>query len=338
MQQSRAPYGAEDLSGLGFTLIQATQPRWMPVEAAKRLREAETRAELPISRTLYSARATAKADVALAMLEPQSYVYSMLARLRVRPWSSTPLAALTCWLAEEARIASPQRLQALRRRTSGTALFVYWSTNQRPILNERLGIPDERLFYVPFGIAGDYFQPNPDGSFAEAGYVLAAGLDRGRDYATFLEAVRDLDGPVKLVCPPHLLKELRVPANVELLGQVDKARYRELLQKAAVVVVPVRSAVAYPTGQSVLLNAMSCAVPTVVTATAALADYTRHGENTWTVPGEDPPGLREGIERVLGDRTLASQIARGGHDDVISTFNSKAMWRQIAPRLRALAA
>ena len=337
MQPSRAPYGAEELSGLGFTLIQATQPRWMPVEAAKKLRELETRAELQISRTLYSARATARADVALAMLEPLSYVYSMLAQLQVRPWSSTPLAALTCWLAEEARTGSPSRLEVLRRRTKATALFVYWSTNQRPILNERLGIPDERLFYVPFGIAGDYFRPNPDGGPAESSYVLAAGLDRGRDYATFMDAVRELDHPVKLVCPRHLLKDLRIPANVELLGLVEKARYRDLLQRAAVVVVPVRSAVAYPTGQTVLLNAMSCAVPTVVTATTALADYTRHGENTWTVPGEDPASLREGIERVLGDRAMALHIAQGGRDDVLSTFNSTAMWQQIAPRLRALA-
>jgi glycosyltransferase involved in cell wall biosynthesis len=334
LQPSLAPYGAEDLTRLGFTLTQATQPRWMPGEASKKLRELETRAGLQVSRTLYSARTTARSDIALAMLEPQSYVYSMLAQLRVRPWSSTPLAALTCWLAEEVRIASPSKLDALRRYTKGTALFVYWSTNQRAILSEQLGIPDDRLFYVPFGIAGDYFAP--DGKIAGDGYVLAAGLDRGRDYATFMDAVRELDYEVKLVCPRHLLKDLRIPSNVEVLGLVEKSLYRGLLQRAAVVVVPVRSAVAYPTGQSVLLNAMSCAVPTVVTGTAALADYTRHGENTWTVPGEDPQALRAGIERILGDRVIAARIAQGGRADVVSTFNSTTMWQKIAPRLRAL--
>jgi glycosyltransferase involved in cell wall biosynthesis len=335
LQPSLAPYGAEELTRLGFILTQATQPRWMPGKAGWKLRELENRAQLQVSRTLYSARTTARSDIALAMLEPESHVYSMLAQLRVRPWSSTPLAALTCWLAEEVRIASPSRLDTLRRYTRGTALFVYWSTNQRAILSEQLGIPEDRLFYVPFGVAGDYFAP--DGEVAGESYVLAAGLDRGRDYATFMDAVRELDHPVKLVCPRHLLKDLRIPANVEVLGLVEKALYRDLLQRAAAVVVPVRSAVAYPTGQSVLLNAMSCAVPTVVTDTVALADYTRHGENTWTVPGEDPRALCEGIERVLGDRVMAARIARGGRADVVSTFNSTTMWQKIAPRLRALA-
>ena len=97
--------------------------------------------------------------------------------------------------------------------------------------------------------------------------MLTAGLDRGRDYATFMLAVSELDYPVKVVCPRPLLADLRIPDNVELLGGVDKTRYRELLQGAAVVVVPIRPAVAYPTGQSVLLNAMACQVPTVVTDT-----------------------------------------------------------------------
>lgn len=335
LQPSLAPYGMEELANLGFTLTQAVEPRWLRSAAGKKLRELETRAELPVSRALLSAKATARSDVALALLEPQGYAYSLLARLGVRPWSSTPLAALTCWLADEVRTASPSRRAWLRQCTKETALLIYWSTNQREILSEQLGIADSRLFFVPFGIAADYFYPRADG--AKDSYVLTAGLDRGRDYRTFMSAVSELDYPVKVVCPRPLVKDLAIPDNVELLGLVDKAPYRDLIQGAAVVVVPVRPAVAYPTGQSVLLNAMACQVPTVVTNTSALSDYVRHGENTWTVAGEDPQALRQGIARVLGDPALAAHIAAGGRSDVIETFNSAAMWQKIAPRLRALA-
>jgi glycosyltransferase involved in cell wall biosynthesis len=335
LQPTLAPYGMEELANLGFTLTQTLEPRWLRSGAGKKLRELETRAELPLSRALLSAKATARADVSLALLEPQGYAYSLLARLGVRPWSSTPLAALTCWLADEARTASPSRRAWLRRCTRGTDLFIYWSTNQREILNEQLGIADSRLFFVPFGIAADYFYPRA--AAPKDSYVLTAGLDRGRDYGTFMSAVGGLDYPVKIVCPRPLLEDLEIPENVELLGVVDKARYRDLLQAAAVVVVPIRPAVAYPTGQSVMLNAMACQVPTVVTDTRALSDYVRHGENTWAVPGEDPQALRQGIARVLGDPGLATHIAAGGRRDVASTFNSPAMWTKIAPRLRALA-
>ena len=344
-QPSAAPYGLEHLAELGFSLAQVPDPAWLQSRRARPLRSLEARARLMVTRTVVATRSTRRADLALALLEPQGHAYSLLARLGARPWSCTPLAALTCWLADDVRTAKPALRAWLRTCTAGTDLFIYWSTNQREILEGMLGIPASRLFFVPFGTEPGYFRPRaPDArrvpgathSSGRDGYVLTAGLDRGRDYRTFMAAVRELDHPVKVVCPRPILGDLEIPRNVELLGLIDKARYRSLLQRAALVVVPVRPDVAYPTGQSVLLNAMSCEVPTVVTNTIALADYTRHGENTWTVPGEDPQELREGIAHVLGSPALAAKIAASGRHDVVSHFNSKAMWQKVAPRLRAL--
>jgi glycosyltransferase involved in cell wall biosynthesis len=334
LQPGLGPYGIEHLAKLGFTLTQVVEPAWLRSEAGRKIHTFEDRAGLPVSRTLISAGLTRRSDLALAILERQSCVHSLLARLGAPPWSATPLAALTCWLADEANAASPSRLSWLRRCTMGTDLFIYWSTNQREILAEKLGIDESRLFFVPFGVEPDYYHQRE--AIPDASYVLAAGLDRGRDYRTFLTAAGGLDYPVKLVCPRELLAGLAVPPNVEMLGLVDKPRYRELLRHAAVVVVPVKSNVAYPSGQTVLLNAMSCEVPTVVTRTPALSDYVRHGENSWTVPGDDPQALKESIERVLGDPALASTIAAGGRSDVESKFNAAAMWREIGSRLHVL--
>ncbi len=361
LQPSLAPYGLESLAQLGFSLTQRTTPAWLRSRPARRLRELEARARLPLTRTLACSGLTRRSDLALALLEPQPYAHSLLARLGARPWSTTPLAALTCWLADDVRVATRWQRAWLRQCVQGIDLLVYWSTNQREILADRLGIPDQRLLFVPFGTEPEYFVPrrvppderesgaagergDPQGADAPTGeagerdsFVLAAGLDRGRDYRTFMAAVAGLDHAVKVVCPRPLLADLTIPPNVELLGLIDKARYRDLLQRAAVVVVPVKPDVAYPTGQSVLLNAMSCEAPTVVTDTAALADYTRHGENTWTVAGADPQALADGIAHVLGSPAEAAEIAAGGRRDVLTTFNSAAMWRTIAPRLRALA-
>jgi len=333
-QPSLAPYGLEHLSQLGFELRQARRPAWLDREPARRLRPLELRTRLRLRQTVLGARVTRRADLALALLEPQSYAYSLLSTMGVRPWSTTPLAALVCWLADDFRVAGTRRKNWLRQCVRGTDLFLYLSRSQHPILREQLAIAEERLCFVPFGIDVDYFRPRsePPGE----PYVLTAGLDRGRDYATFLAAVAKLDYPVKLLCPLHLLRGLKVPDNVEALGFVEKARYRELLRDATLAVVPVRPEVAYPTGQSVLLAAMSSEVPTVVTQSEALADYTRHGENSWTVPGGDPESLLAGIELVLGDPQLSAKIARGGRRDAESDFNTASMWQKVAPRLRAL--
>jgi glycosyltransferase involved in cell wall biosynthesis len=158
----------------------------------------------------------------------------------------------------------------------------------------------------------------------------------GRDFQTFVAAIANIDYPVKIACRRERLVGIDIPSNVEVLGEVDHLHNRELLYGAAVVVIPSRPAAAYPTGQTALLNAMSCQRPTVVTATAAMADYIRHGENMWAVAGEDPGALRDGIEQILSDDARAAKVAEGGRRDVMSVFNAETMWASIARRLRDL--
>jgi glycosyltransferase involved in cell wall biosynthesis len=327
-----APYGLEHLARHDFTLTHWSEPRWTRVPGIRGYHSLERLLRLPLVRTAFSRRSVRRADVALAILEQEGYAHALLKRAGGAPWSGTPLVLLSCWLADSARTAGRRKLACLRVIAQGADLMIFWSRNQREIFRERLGVPDERLFFVPFGIETEFYLPRPgDGS-----YVLAAGNDPGRDFQTFAAAVAAIDYPVKLACRAERLVGVDVPANVEVLGEVDHRRYRELLYGAAVVVVPISSATAYPSGQTVLLNAMSCQRPTVVTATAALADYTRHGENTWSVAGEDPAALREGIELVLADGELAKRIAAGGRADVVSVFNAETMWSSIAQRLRNL--
>jgi glycosyltransferase involved in cell wall biosynthesis len=325
-----APYGLEHLSGSDVQLLQLAPPTSAGACAARSFRRFEYRMGTPVSRAFFSQRMTKHADVALAVLEREGYAHAILRRAGLEPWSATPVALVTCWLAEDARVASGARLRRLRLIAGAADLYVFWSRNQRAILHDRLRIPKERLVFVPFGVETEFYQPA-----SESGdYVLAVGRDRGRDYASFLSAVCGMDVAVKMVCPRTRLQGLAVPRNVEVLGEVDHLRYRRLLQRAGVVVVPSRPEVAYPTGQSVLLNAMSCRRPTVVSATEALSDYIRHGENTYTVPPLDYEALRGGIERVLSDRALADRIAGGGKADVERFYNTRAMWGEIATKIR----
>jgi glycosyltransferase involved in cell wall biosynthesis len=326
------PYGLEHLAHQDVTLTHWREPGWTRAPGIRKYRTLERVTRLPLARTTLSPRLVRRADVTLAILEQQGYAHALLKRQGVAPWSCTPLALLTCWLADAARTASARKLGVLRRIAQGTDLLIFWSRNQRDIFQELLELPDERLFFVPFGIETEFYVPQP----GDGDYILSVGNDPGRDFETFLAAVADVDYPVKLACRPGLLDGVSIPANVEALGEVGHMRYRELLGGAAVVVVPCRPDVAYPSGQTVLLNAMSCGRPTVVTATAPLGDYIRHGENTWAVAGGDPQALRDGIEQVLGDRSCAARLAAGGRRDVESVFNARSMWASIAERLREL--
>lgn len=326
------PYGIEHLAWHGVALTRWNEPAWTRVPGIREHRRVEQLLRLPLMRTAFSRRSLRRADLALAILEQEGYAHALLKRQGIAPWSTTPLALLSCWLADSARVASRPKLELLRAIARSADLLIFWSSNQRQIFQELLGVPDDRLFFVPFGIEMDFYEPRPGGG----GYVLAAGNDAGRDFRTFAAAVAAVDYPVKLACWPERLVGIDVPANVEVLGAVDHLRYRELLYGATVVVIPTKPETSYPTGQSVMLNAMSCQRPTVVTASAAMADYIRHDENTWAVPGEDPAALRAGIELVLGDDARAARIAQGGRRDVVGVFNAATMWASIAERLRSL--
>lgn len=327
------PYGLEHLARQNVTVTHWNEPRWTRVPGIREYQRIERLVRLPLLRTAFSQRSVRRAHVTLAILEQEGYAHALLKRQRISPWSATPLALLSCWLADATRTASATKLSFLRSIAQGADLLIFWSNNQRQIFQERLGVPDDRLFFVPFGIETDFYLPQPR---TGGDYILAVGNDPGRDFETFVAAIAEIDYPVKIACRRERLAGVDIPANVEVLGEVDHLRYRELLYGAAVVVIPTRPAVLYPTGQTVLLNAMSCQRPTVVTATAAMADYVRHGENTWAVTGEDPVALRDGIEQLLRDEARAAKLADGGRRDVMRVFNAETMWASIARRLRDL--
>jgi glycosyltransferase involved in cell wall biosynthesis len=273
-------------------------------------------------------------DVCISILEGQGYLHSVLKSCGARPWADVPLVLVSCWLAEQARLATAAQLRRLRAAVAGADLVVYWSRNQAKIYEERLRVPRERLFFVPFGIETEFYRPAPD--CPREGYVLSAGRDDGRDWSTLLAAAAEVDCPVKVVCPPRSVAGLPVAPNVDLLGEVDAVEYRQLLWRATAVALASRTECAYPTGQTLLLNAMAVGTPTITTATHPLADYTRAGENTWLVEPSDPRALADGIVRVMTDRRLAERISSGGLADVAKTFNARAMWHAVAEQMREL--
>ncbi len=186
---------------------------------------------------------------------------------------------------------------------------------------------------MPFGVDTEYFTPAAES--VDGGYVLSVGRDAERDWKTFFAAVRDLDVPVKIACREQLLAGLDVPPNVEVLGVVSRAEYRDLLARAQVVVVATNP-VAYPTGQSVLLEAMSMSCCCVVTESPALADYVSD-DTVLGVRAHDPTALRAAITRAIDDPTLRHTLGANVCRRVLEQFGAAEMWQRIAALARTLA-
>ncbi len=83
-----------------------------------------------------------------------------------------------------------------------------------------------------------------------------------------------------------------------------------------------------------MLEAMSHALPVVVTAVGGIPDVVRDGENGLLVRPEDPVSLAEAISRVLREPALASTLAITGQRDVQSSCNLEVVGDQLASLYR----
>jgi glycosyltransferase involved in cell wall biosynthesis len=295
-----------------------------PVHRAVRRLE---RLGAPFLQTLLATRRIARSNAVVAVFESQGNFLAALRSLRVWPYTRPRFAVVSCWLAMDAPKLSPARRRAYRWAYRGVDKVVYFSRNQTSIYRDVLGIPDDRLAFVPFGVDHEYFSPPPTDD--DDGYVLAVGRDRGRDWETLFDAVRGTDLVVKVASRPEDIAGLDVPDNVELLGFVDRPTYRSLTARARVVAVPTQ-VLAYPTGQSVTLEAMAMGKCCVVTDTPAMSDYLTDGVDAVLVPPGDSGRLRDALEHAVSDPDLRKRTGFAAREAVERQFNAPAMWRTIA--------
>ena len=321
------PYGVNALADVGWTLTGAPRtpdPPW------RKLRDVvEHRAGFPVEQTLRGAGRARRSDVVLALLERQGAAAATARRSRIPPYGSTPLVVWSCWLADDLRAASPDERQRLKRRFDGADLITHLSRHETEIFTD-LGIGEDRLFPVTYGVSHDYYVP---GHLRRDIALLAVGQDRGRDYRTLFDAVRGSDLVLDLVCRPENLADLDVPDNVRVHGVVPLRDYRVLLQRAQVVVVPTRD-LAYPTGSSVALEAASSGTCVAVTGTRAMRDYFTDGVDSRLVAEDDADGWRAVLAELRDDDAQRERLGAAARASVERTFNAHHMWTELAGVVR----
>lgn len=326
------PYRMDHLERHGLRLHWTDalfRPRWSESRAAAAVRRAEA-LTAPFAQATLMARTIAAAPVTLAMFESEG---SALAAAR-RAWPgrrSSVFAVMTCWLAQVLDVCRPARRSAYRWAYQSVDRLYYFSQNQGPVLSEHLGLNADRLRYIPFGVDDETFAPTGED---DGDYILVVGRDSGRDWPTMFSALERIGHPVKLCCRPGDIARLRVPAGVEVLGYVDRAVYRQLLGQARVVAIASKPLL-YPSGQSVLLEAMAMGRAVVVTGTPALADYVTDGLTSLVVPPGDAAALHERLVEAATDDTLRSRIGRKAREAVEASFSARGMWATVAQDLLA---
>jgi glycosyltransferase involved in cell wall biosynthesis len=203
-----------------------------------------------------------------------------------------------------------------------------FSSNQVDLLASALDQPLDKFTVVPFGVDTEYYTPCSD----RDDYIAVAGNDVGRDWPTFMRAAAELpDLHFRVASGREHFRRLGVPENVALLGSLSHDDYRSLLRRSLFVVLPCHP-LAYPSGQSVLLESHACGKIVVGPLTAALREYARDGIYLPYDPG-DPRSLVLATRRARSSITDDSALAITARRHVVENFTYEHMWEAVAPVL-----
>lgn len=291
----------------------------------------EHRTGVPMDLALRGAVKAHRADVVLAFLDSRGIFPSWARRHGLPPYANKPLAVISCWWAEELVSGSEDQQTRIKDILDGCSLLFVFSENQREIFAEA-GFPSERVIPISFGVDLDFYSP-PLEPVTERFQIFSAGVDRGRDFETLVAAAELLpDVEFHIVTKPGRIKTH--PANVTLLPMTDMQGHRENLRRSRLVVVPTHD-LAYPTGQSVMLEAMACGRPVAVTETQTMTEYLRDGVQV-RLPLHDPEGVAKALETAINDSADLDKRALRGREMTVAEFNYELMWGQIAQAMKTL--
>jgi glycosyltransferase involved in cell wall biosynthesis len=315
------PYRIDHLVAAGCRLHFTDLPHH---EAARRFHDPTVQTARLLPRTLTD-------PVALAMFESSAHPLGAL-RHALPPLRRQGFAVLSCWLPELLAGASRRQLERYRRVYDTVDRLFYFSRNQTELLHEVLGVPRDRLVPLGFGIDHEEFtpaEPAPDGPF------VAVGRDRGRDWPTLLAALGAAEVPARVICRPRDVRGLAVPSNVEVLGPVSRADYRTHLADARAVLV-ITHVLGYPTGQSVLLEAMATARACIVTESPAMHDYVVADRTAVVVPPHDVDALTDALRAARDQPDRLATIGRAARHLLERSFTAERMWSTVATELHAI--
>ncbi|MFN8108278.1 MAG: glycosyltransferase [Thermoleophilia bacterium] len=199
------------------------------------------------------------------------------------------------------------RKAGMRAISRGIDVFCVVSRHEEGLFRQTWGLdPRCRIVYTPFYWTLDESELAVP---VKEGRIVFAGGNPLRDYATLIEAVRDLDVPVVLATSrPDVVNRTDLPANVTA-GRITHQEFVERMREAAVVVVSLMAGTERSGGEQTYLNAMAMGKLVVVSDSPGVRDYVTDGETGIIVPPGDVAAMRAALARAL-DPANAAEVSR----------------------------
>jgi glycosyltransferase involved in cell wall biosynthesis len=215
------------------------------------------------------------------------------------------------------------RLALMRRAFKTLDRVIVFSSFEKALYADYFGIPEERIDVILWRIQDPRVQRvrargnlSPETSATATGrspHISSVG-SQGRDYATLLEAMRQLPHiPLVLVAGAKNLERLDPPPNVEIRQNIPLAEAEAVLRDSRFVVVPLRDA-RTACGHVTIVYSMFEERAVVATDSGALAEYVIPGRNGVLVKPHDARALAVAIEDLWSEPEEARRLGAAGRE------------------------
>ena len=153
-------------------------------------------------------------------------------------------------------------------------------------------------------------------------YVLAAGRDLGRDFATLIAATEKANVDLKLVTLPYLLPKSKLNNNIEVFERISYTELFQLYRNASVIVIPIKKNIYYPSGIRAVLEGMATGIPVICSNTPILSEHIPKESLTVTYfECEDSDSLARHISELI-DNTKLQQIQSANASSFVERYFS----------------
>jgi glycosyltransferase involved in cell wall biosynthesis len=194
--------------------------------------------------------------------------------------------------------------------------FLVYSRWQKQFIEQRWGLADNRVVWIPFMVDQEFFAPGKVTSHrTERPQICAVGLER-RDYLTLLRAVEDLDVQVVIAAASPWSKQQDGMAGQSIPDNVTVRKFtqydlRQLYADSRFMVMPLED-VKFQAGITAILECMSMARAVVCSRVPGQTDAIVEGESGRYVDAGDVPALRAAISRLLAEPEEAERLGANG--------------------------
>jgi glycosyltransferase involved in cell wall biosynthesis len=231
-------------------------------------------------------------------------------------------------------LSAPKKVPLFRLLRLGRSIdrILVYSSWQRRFVHQQLGYPEDHVILTSFMVDTRYFDGRDHDAPPER-MICAAGLER-RDYATLLEAVRDLDVKVVIGAASPWSKQgdstegRALPENVEV-RRLDFVELRDLYARSMFVVVPLHD-VEFQAGVTTILEAMGMGKAVICSRTVGQTDVVVDEQTGIYVTPGDAAELRAAIKRLLGDPDRARSLGAAARAYVERECDVTAYARRLA--------